>query len=140
MKKSIIILTAFFSILLLCKKEPTKPPPPGEPVDFEKYIQPIFNQSCAITNCHTGTNPTGNLDLSEGNSKGNLIDVISPNYNAYRVRSGKPDSSVLYNKISDSGKYGGVMPPTGKLPQSEIDLIKRWIEELPDSVENLSTF
>lgn len=32
-------------------------------VSFQQHIQPIFNQHCATSGCHAGSNPSGNLNL-----------------------------------------------------------------------------
>lgn len=115
--------------LISCRGEIT--PPVEGPVDFERDIQPIFNQSCALSGCHKGPNPTGNLRLEEGYSYENLVNVVSFGYSpALRVKPGSPEESVLYHKVSYSGLYGGGMPPTGPLPPEKVDLIRRWIEEL----------
>lgn len=101
------------------------------PVDFDWQIQPIFSQSCALSGCHLGPSPTGNLNLTPGQSYDNLVNVVSFGYPpALRVKPGSPEESVLYHKVSYSGRYGQGMPPTGPLPQEKVDLIRRWIEEL----------
>ncbi len=96
-----------FGILpISCKKEnPPTGPDTGESINYDRDIQPIWNNSCV--SCHSGSSPSGGLDLSAGISYSNLVNVISPTYNVWRVRSGKPDSSVLYHKIIDSERYGG---------------------------------
>jgi len=97
-------------------------------VDFDTQIQPIFNSSC--TSCHTSSHSTG-LNLTTGNSYNLLVDVASTNYApALRVSSGDPTNSVLFNKISNTGSYGGVMPPSGQISASNITLIETWITEL----------
>ena len=126
-------LLIFGILLISCKKEnPPTGPDTGGSIDYDRDIQPIWNRSC--TSCHSGSSPSGGLDLRAGVSYSNLVNVISPTYNVWRVRSGKPDSSVLYHKIIDSGRYGGKMPPGGSLSSDEINLIRRWIEELKDTI------
>ncbi len=134
MKRFIVVALAILS----CKREsPTQPPlqPPSQPpseINYETQIQPIWNRSCI--SCHSGSSPSGNLDLSEGVSYSQLVEVTSPTYGVKRVRRGKPDSSVLYHKLINSGVYGGQMPPSRKLPDEEINLIKTWIEQLRDTI------
>lgn len=97
-------------------------------VDFETQIQPILTSNC--TSCHTSTHSTG-LDLTSGNSYNDLVDVVSQNYSpALRVVSGDPGSSVMYNKITNTGTYGGVMPPSGQISTANQTLIQTWITEL----------
>ena len=122
-------------VLISCKRErPTQPPseqPPSE-INYETHIQPIWDRSCI--SCHSGSSPSGSLDLSAGVSYSQLVEMVSPNYGVKRVRRGKPDSSVLYHKLINSGVYGGQMPPSQKLPDEEINLIKTWIEQLKDTI------
>jgi hypothetical protein len=126
-------LLIFGILLISCKKETTPTGPDrGGSINYDRDIQPIWNNRCV--SCHSGSSPSGGLDLRAGVSYSNLVNVISPTYNVWRVRSGKPDSSVLYHKIIDSGIYGGKMPPGGSLSSDEINLIKRWIEELKDTI------
>ncbi len=94
------------------------------PISFSSQIQPIFNNSC--TGCH-GSN--GGLDLAAGSSFGNLVNVQSQGYAGLRVASGDPAASVLWNKIENTGTYGGQMPPSGGLSESDRDLIQIWITE-----------
>ena len=126
-------LLIFGILLISCKKEnPPTGPDTGGSIDYYRDIQPIWNNRCV--SCHSGSSPRGSLNLSEDVSYSNLVNVISPNYGVWRVRSGKPDSSVLYHKIINSGRYGDKMPPGGSLSSEEINLIKRWIEELKDTI------
>jgi hypothetical protein len=97
-------------------------------IDYQRQIQPIWNSRCV--SCHSGSFPAGGLNLSSGFSYSQLVDVISPNYGVWRVRRGRPDSSVLFHKIINTRIYGGRMPPSGKLSESEIMLIEKWIREL----------
>ncbi|NQT64266.1 MAG: T9SS type A sorting domain-containing protein [Candidatus Marinimicrobia bacterium] len=95
-------------------------------VDYETEIQPIWNANCA--GCH-GTQ--GGLSLAAGSSFDNLVDVVSTNYGpARRVVSGDPSTSVLYNKVANTGVNGGIMPQGGALTADQIALISTWITEL----------
>jgi hypothetical protein len=63
-------------------------------------------------------------------SHGNLVNVTAQGYPpALRVVPGDPDESVLYNKMADTGRFGGSMPPSGALSTPEIELIRTWITE-----------
>ncbi|MCC6011863.1 c-type cytochrome [Candidatus Caldipriscus sp.] len=112
-------LLIFGILLISCRKETTPTgPDTGESINYDRDIQPIWNRNC--TSCHSGSSPSGGLDLSAGVSYSNLVNVISPTYNVWRVRSGKI--------------YGGKMPPGGSLSSDEINLIRKWIEELKDTI------
>ncbi len=122
--------------------------PAGGPSGFAAQIQPIFDTNCI--RCHArggiGFNATGGeqnngLDLTEGNSHGNLVDQVTfeaPDVAPrWRVLSGEADSSYIVQKISSaSPKVGSRMPLDGPpfLSQSEIQLIIDWIEQgAPDN-------
>ena len=96
-------------------------------IDYYSEIQPIFNSNC--TSCHTAEHSSG-LDLTGSASYDDLVNVESSGYApALRVESFSPDNSVLYNKISDTGVYGNIMPPSGSISQNDIALIAGWISE-----------
>ncbi len=97
----------------------------AQTVDYDTQIQPIWNNNC--TQCHPGN---GGLDLTTGNSFGNLVDVMAQGYSAPRVASGDPNGSVLWNKLNNTGVYGGQMPPSSMLSQADRDLVQTWITEL----------
>lgn len=43
---------------------------------------------------------------------------------------GDPETSVLYNKVADTGDFGGIMPAAGApLSAQQIDTIRRWVED-----------
>ena len=105
----------------------------GQRVNFDTQIQPIFNNNCV--GCHSAGHGTG-LNLTTGNSFALLVDHVSSNYNpALRVVSGDSTTSVLYNKIANTGVNGGLMPQGGpQLSAANIHLIATWIAELPISI------
>src|SRR6185295_10881903 len=102
-------------------------------VDFRRDVQPIFRQYCI--GCH-GPKQQMNafrLDRRRDAMRGGTIAVIAP---------GNSQASRLYLKLIGS-QYGPQMPPTGALPQKQIDILKAWIDqgaEWPDeaSGEELS--
>ncbi|AEM71351.1 hypothetical protein Murru_2313 [Allomuricauda ruestringensis DSM 13258] len=84
-------------------------------VSFAADVQPIFDANCTV--CHPALVP--NPDLSEGNSYPTLI---NENY----IIANDLDGSLLYQRLIGNPS---VMPPTGSLPDSQITLIKNWIEQ-----------
>jgi mono/diheme cytochrome c family protein len=125
----IVVLLGFLAFLAGCSDDDDGTMDPGPtPVSYETQIQPIFDASCL--GCH-GDGGLAGLDLRDGVSHGNLVGVTTQNYApALRVAEGDPVASVLYEKVADTGQFGGVMPPgAGALPGEEIALIRRWIEE-----------
>jgi len=73
---------------------------------YDSEIQPIWNNNC--TSCH-GT--SGNLDLSQGNSYNNLVNVASQGWpSVMRVKPGEYMNSVLHQKIVGNTAFGNQMP------------------------------
>ena len=102
----------------------------AQTVDYNDDIQPIWNTNCI--SCHTSTHNSG-LNLTSGNSLGELVDVPSEGVNYggdLRVASGDPGSSVLYDKITNGGTYGGQMPPSDLITSANRSLVQTWITEL----------
>lgn len=83
---------------------------------FEKQVRPILTAHCF--SCHGegkvkgGLRLTSRVELLKGGKSGPVIDL------------NEPDKSALVQAIN----YGDLrMPPKGKLPQSQIDTLTRWI-------------
>ncbi len=133
--KFIPALTLIFGLLFTgsCKKDagPIIVPPPNAPdISFSTAIQPILTANCATGGCHDALPAPASLDLSPGVSYANLVNVDAVNYSGtMRVKPFDTDSSVLYHKIFDTGVYGGLMPPAGALGATDLDLIKKWIDQ-----------
>jgi len=101
----------------------TPVPPPAvsaptgnETVSFGLQIAPLLIENCG--QCHMVNNPRGNF------SQANFESLLRGGGAGNTVVPGKAESSLLFQRIN-----AGEMPPTGKLPQSSIDLIKTWINE-----------
>lgn len=84
-------------------------------VSYTADIQTIFNNNC--TSCHPLIAPAP--DLTDGIS---YTSITTKNY----VVPNDLDKSILYQKLIGNPN---VMPPSGPLPQKEIDLVKKWIEQ-----------
>ena len=119
-------------ILMGCVDMGSKQKPddnPNESVSFSSDIQPVFDISCATSGCHRAGHST-NLNLTEGNSYTDLINVRSMNYTPLKlVDPGKSEDSVLYLKIVGSSETGSKMPPGGTLSDASIENIRAWIIE-----------
>lgn len=131
----VLMLILFLSMICACNNQPTakasvepvveataKPPmevtsgptqdiasQTGE-VSFSRDIYPIFQQVAA--SCH-GTSGGLSLETYEGTMK-----VVVP---------GDPEGSLLYQRLKGQG--GPVMPPSGPLPEAQIQLIYQWIKQ-----------
>ena len=101
--------------------------PGPTPVAYATEIQPIFDAECV--RCH-GEGGNGGLDLRPGVSRDNMVGIESQGYApALRVVAGSPSTSVLHEKVADTGAFGTAMPPSTGLSSGEVELIRRWIEE-----------
>ena len=89
----------------------------GQIVTFDEHILPLFKNQCL--KCHNPDKPKADLDLStfSATMKGGSSGII--------VTGGDPDGSSLYKVVAHSAEP--TMPPKSKLPDKEIDLIKKWI-------------
>ena len=90
-------------------------------VSFSKNIVPLFTANCAISGCHSGSSPTGNLNLQSSSAYGQLntagtgyIDTINPTY------------SVLYSMLVSTSTP---MPPSGSIGTCNIQLIQKWMKQ-----------
>ena len=79
-------------------------------VSFSQDIFPIFQQMAA--SCH-GNNGGLSLETYAGTMK-----VVVP---------GDPEGSKLYQRLMGQG--GPVMPPSGPLPDTQIQLVYQWIKQ-----------
>lgn len=115
----ILILVAVF--LYDCSPEKYKD------VSFSEQVKPILVKECLP--CHGENNPASGMQLTK-------YEHLFGNYNnsgsASLVSSGKPNQSRLYVLIS-TNKAAVRMPPESygyeKMDESDIKLIKAWIEE-----------
>lgn len=77
-------------------------------VTFSQVNQNVFQSSCV--SCHSGSASPAGIDLS-------TFDGVSR-----QVVPGSPQQTKIYQEISD-----GKMPPTGALPQDQIQQVSDWI-------------
>ncbi|MDX1934843.1 MAG: PSD1 and planctomycete cytochrome C domain-containing protein [Capsulimonadales bacterium] len=99
-------------------KAAPKPPPRASDALFTREVLPILKSSCLP--CHSGSNPSGGLNLADRAA------LLKGGYSGPAVIPGKPDSSPLIRAVRFQGRQ---MPPQGKLPQSRIDVLTRWVAE-----------
>jgi hypothetical protein len=97
---------------------------------FSEIQKNIFTPTCALAGCHLGSNAQANLDLSEGKSYSNIVNVQSLLFPSYkRIVPGNKEQSLLYLAIDF--KFSQLqMPLTGtKLDQYLIDSLGVWIDK-----------
>lgn len=75
-----------------------------------------------------GVNPAANLNLDAVNSYAMLVGVESTRAaGTQRVNPTNPNNSYLIQKLEGTAASGGQMPPSGALPQADINTIRQWI-------------
>ncbi len=84
----------------------------------------VFQAECV--GCH-GPGGAAGLDL-ETDPCAAIVGVDSAVYGAPLVQPGDHQASVLWNKMVDSGTYGGVMPVTGAVDPALTDNLAAWID------------
>jgi Protein of unknown function (DUF1553)/Protein of unknown function (DUF1549)/Planctomycete cytochrome C len=86
---------------------------------FDKEVKPVLVANCL--KCHGGENPKGLLRLTSREL------VLKGGRNGAVVSLEKPEESRLL-KALDYKTDALKMPPPGRLPQGEIDVLARWIK------------
>ncbi len=88
---------------------------------FEKHIRPLLIEKCYECHSHESGEADGDLFLDsaaamqKGGSRGAVL------------IAGKPSQSLLMRVINYRDR-NLQMPPSGKLPESDIELLRKWIE------------
>lgn len=135
MSKIYISITIVFLVLILTSCESKIVNEPVAPINnnemsskFSDIQTKLFNVSCALSGCHSGSNPSGNLNLTSGSSYNQLVNVNSrENPSIKRVLPSSSSQSLLIRKLEGNGTT--IMPPSGKLSQKIIDSVKVWIDK-----------
>ena len=88
-------------------------------LSFDEQVLPVLQKNCVT--CHGASQQMAGYDMRTRESalRGGAAGVA--------VVPGKPDDSPLYRRVS--GVQQPAMPLGGKLTQSEIATLRRWIEE-----------
>jgi len=92
-------------------------PADAQKITFDEHVLPVFKNQCL--KCHNPDKPKADLDLStySATMKGGSSGLI--------VAGGDPDGSSLYKVVTHAAEP--TMPPKSKLPDKEIEIIKKWI-------------
>jgi hypothetical protein len=101
-------------------------------VSFAAQVQPIFNTSCALAGCHNVPGGAGNLNLSAGAARTQLVGVTANGFpGAVRVIAGDAAASYLTRKLEGGPNITGGQMPDGALPLpvATIRIIKDWINQ-----------
>jgi hypothetical protein len=93
-------------------------PPTEAELIFQKTVGPALHDRCA--NCHGASLQSSALRLDSRDA------LLKGGTRGPAITPGKPDDSLLLVAIEQSGKLK--MPPGGKLPDTTIASMRRWIE------------
>ena len=119
-----VIVLAFF--LSTCKDDitgeggsPSDILFPADSVSYGRHVQPLFNQTCALSGCHDAGPNQSQLVLTDYGGLMRLAGVVVP---------GDPDNSTLVLRIE--GRVGARMPLNrNPLNANQITGIRKWISE-----------
>ena len=116
--RSRAVLAVILTMLLAATSRAQLGKPAGA-INFERDVKPILRKRCG--NCHNPEQPRGELDLTTYSG------IITGGASGKTAVAGKPDDSPLYTlpaHLEDPN-----MPPNApKIPQREIDTLRRWVE------------
>ena len=127
---AIIIVATFIScedqIVNQCDEKEVES---GEKLSSLSAIQKnVFNVSCATSGCHSGNNPAANLNLEDGKSYTNLVNINSLLHpGEKRVVPSNSTASILIKSLR--GEISTKMPlGASPLSNAVIDSIALWID------------
>lgn len=104
---------------------------------LESVVEHVFEPACALSGCHAGAEPAGELDLSSVESaraglvEVDVINAVAAENRWLRVKPGEPELSFLVRKLTGPGLgEGAPMPPgANQVSGYYVDLVAQWIEE-----------
>ncbi|MCJ7433026.1 MAG: c-type cytochrome [Anaerolineales bacterium] len=91
--------------------------PSGALGSFSEQVQPILKAKCLL--CHNSQMTLGGWDSTSYQS------VMTSGSSGPAVVVGDTANSILVQRLQ--GKQAGVMPPSGQLPENELQIILGWI-------------
>lgn len=104
------------------RKPADKKPAGKQPVSFAKDIAPILLEKCVA--CHGATQPQGGYQLHT------FAALMTPGDSTLNPVTAKDvDDSELLRLVSETDKDSWMPKEGERLPQAQIDLIRRWVEE-----------
>lgn len=105
---------------------------PEAPLSYSNDLEDLVVKRCG--DCHSTKEPKAQLVLVKGEGFGNLVEKASIQVpDAQLVAPGDVGSSYLWKKLLGEVEIGKGMPRTmfgsKVLPEEELDLFRRWIED-----------
>jgi hypothetical protein len=99
------------------------------PPSWSELHASVIAPKCALAGCHVPASAGISGDLELSNACGAWNALKRAGECGARLVPGDPAASSLYDKVSSSTPRCKLpMPPTGKLPQRDIEAIRAWIE------------
>jgi len=84
---------------------------------FEEKVRPILKTSCLP--CHSGPESSGKLDLTRRDA------ILKGGVSGPSVDPKNPHVSLMLKAVRFEGRQ---MPPQGKLPKAQVDILTKWVE------------
>ena len=149
MARGILLLIAGLGLLVACNPDPRKPPGTDDdktprpvtadtPAELTAAVEEMFTTSCALSGCHSGSNPESGLSLEAARYLSDTVNQPSRQVaTMMRLVRGEPDLSYLIHKIRGThdtatvGGRGGRMPLRGSpLTLESIQTVEAWVRSL----------
>ncbi|MBD3225205.1 MAG: hypothetical protein GF313_10780 [Caldithrix sp.] len=128
---SLLMLLSFLLISISCKDQITSTceteinvNTPQGPVTLAWIQDNVFDTHCV--SCHGSNLTQADLNLADGQSYNNLVNIPATTSNLDRVKPGEPENSHLMERLTGEG--AAIMPPAGPINQALIDSVASWIE------------
>lgn len=128
MKKALFVswavMAVFVSAVFSAGPDPATVPPD---------VKAIVGHSCAVSGCHRGQYPTGNLNLEPDKLLASTLNVASDEAPGRKyIDTGDPEKSYLLAKIKGEPGIVGVRMPArgGPLSDDQIKAVQDWIMSL----------
>ena len=136
----VVVILALASVALGCDenlRDIAGPTPDLQPtfsaIQRDIFSAPDSSGRVACTGCHNAARPSANLNLADGSSYAQLVNIASTGKpGAVRVIPGDPDNSYLIQKIEGApGIVGQRMPRTTGpfLTPGQVLIIRSWIRQ-----------
>ncbi|MCK9426375.1 MAG: hypothetical protein M0Q21_10085 [Ignavibacteriaceae bacterium] len=124
----LFLLISLVGCKVIVEPEASNSLPDNSAATFSTIQKEVFNVSCALSGCHSGTDAAAGMDLSADKAFNNLVNVSSTsNTNFVRVQPGNSANSFIIKRLRNTGESSGIMPPSGKLSENAIQLVENWI-------------
>ncbi|MDP3684982.1 MAG: c-type cytochrome domain-containing protein, partial [Ignavibacteria bacterium] len=124
----LFLLISLVGCKVIVEPEASNSLPDNSAATFSTIQKEVFNVSCALSGCHSGTDAAAGMDLSADKAFNNLVNVSSTsNTNFVRVQPGNSANSFIIKRLRNTGESSGIMPPSGKLSENTIQLVETWI-------------